>query len=97
VGRDPLIRGWERVNPSPDQTFAVWVGRIQPFHLGHLEILRRSLHVQDLPHVNGIVCHDDDVLDELAGKHTRAYNPFTPWSDSRWSGSVSPPCGSTAG
>jgi nicotinamide-nucleotide adenylyltransferase len=59
--------------------YAVWVGRIQPFHLGHLTILRRSLSSLDLPHVNGIVCHNDDVLAEPTGKHTLAYNPFTPW------------------
>jgi len=61
-------------------TYAVWVGRVQPFHLGHLEILRRSLRSQECPHVNGIVCHDDAVLDDgSASKHTRCYNPFTPW------------------
>lgn len=57
-----------------------WVGRLQPFHVGHLAILQRSLETWDLPHVNGIVCHDYDLLGEdLPAKHARAYNPFTPW------------------
>jgi nicotinamide mononucleotide adenylyltransferase len=63
-----------------NERYVAWVGRLQPFHVGHLSILRRSLETWDLPHVNGIVCHDYDLLDgNLPAKHSRAYNPFTPW------------------
>jgi nicotinamide mononucleotide adenylyltransferase len=60
--------------------YAVWVGRLQPYHISHLSVLRRSLETWDAPHVNGIVCHDYDLMgSDLPAKHARVYNPFTPW------------------
>lgn len=56
------------------------MGRLQPYHISHLKVLQRSLETWDAPHVNGIVCHEYDLMSsDPPAKHARAYNPFTPW------------------
>lgn len=59
---------------------ALWVGRNQPFHLGHLLVLQRGLAEFPLPTVIGLVCQDlVPNLRDAAGKHNRTRNFLTPW------------------
>lgn len=57
----------------------VWLGRFQPFHVGHLEILRNGALQTARPQILGIVCYEG-VADgaELAGKDSAHFNIFSP-------------------
>jgi nicotinamide mononucleotide adenylyltransferase len=73
----------DEARPDPGETHAVWVGRNQPFHLGHLAILRESLRAFPAPHVLGLVCQRLIPTDRAEeGKHAPAFNPFSPWERS---------------
>lgn len=57
----------------------VWVGRLQPFHMGHLATLKRSLDLHGDPHISCIVNRMMTSTSESTGKHGIHYNPFTSW------------------
>jgi nicotinic acid mononucleotide adenylyltransferase len=66
---------------------AVWVGRFQPTHLGHLQILTESLRVVHLPHVVVLpydfravaLPHDNEYLVAAQNAYRPDANPLTVW------------------
>ncbi len=70
-----------------DGVRAVWVGRFQPVHLGHLEVLSRSLATLDMPHVAVLPFGLDrsqmepqsDYKRHLADAYLVDLNPLTVW------------------
>ncbi len=71
---------------SNQKVFACWSGRFQPTHLGHLEILKHSLKVLDLPHVcilttyfGWSTCGDDEYARHAKVNYSPSKNPFSVW------------------
>lgn len=65
-----------------DPPHYVYTGRFQPFHTGHLTMLRASLERFDGPHLLALVWSGGDVESELVRsdpKHLPAANPLTVW------------------
>jgi nicotinamide mononucleotide adenylyltransferase len=58
----------------------VWLGRYQPIHNGHIEILMRSLSVFTASHLVGITWTENDPLrNRPDAKFRESHNPFTVW------------------
>lgn len=81
---DAAITGLEHANFSAqrwsctsDTTFALFAGRFQPFHKGHLEAIKAALQSYDSI-VIGIQCDESPVSDALSPSHL-AHNPFNYW------------------
>ncbi|MFG1779955.1 hypothetical protein ACGFIG_26435 [Micromonospora sp. NPDC049048] len=67
-----------------ERLHAVWTGRFQPPHVGHLAVLRHSLAALPLPHVVVLTTHFGwRSTDEYGGLAAEAYdparNPLTIW------------------
>ncbi|WBB76681.1 hypothetical protein O7602_14585 [Micromonospora sp. WMMD1128] len=64
---------------------AVWTGRFQPPHIGHLAVLRRSLAALPLPHVAVLTTHfgwrstTDDYGHLAEAAYDPVRNPLTVW------------------
>ncbi|NBE79562.1 hypothetical protein [Micromonospora rubida] len=68
----------------PQRPHAVWSGRFQPPHVGHLAVLRHSLAVLPLPHVAILTTHfgwraPGDYGEQAAAAYAPARNPLTVW------------------
>ncbi|MFF0824166.1 hypothetical protein ACFYUR_27645 [Micromonospora haikouensis] len=66
------------------QVHAVWSGRFQPLHVGHLAVLRHSLTVLPLPHVAVLTTYfgwraEGDYGAAADDAYAPARNPLTVW------------------
>lgn len=66
------------------QQFAIWDGRFQPFHVGHLNFARKILEVTGLPLVIMIIQSSEaklagDYSKEVNRHHKLSRNPLTLW------------------
>lgn len=72
-----------------DEPFAVWTGRFQPPHLGHLGILKESLRQTPFPHCVAITSYtswmsSDSAFSEAAApSYAAERNPLTEWERMR--------------
>jgi nicotinamide mononucleotide adenylyltransferase len=67
-----------------EHTFAVWDGRFQPFHAGHVAVIRRILERYADPLVvmviqSTIVASDDPYIQAVNRHHAPERNPLTFW------------------
>nr|MDT0663353.1 hypothetical protein [Micromonospora sp. DSM 115978] len=71
-------------NPDAAGVHAVWTGRFQPVHIGHLTVLRHSVATLAMPHVAVLTAHfgwtsPGDYGERAAQAYTANRNPFTMW------------------
>jgi len=65
--------------------YACWTGRFQPTHIGHLEILKHSLKVLELPHVCILTTYfgwsscDGEYAHHAKVNYFSYKNPFSVW------------------
>jgi nicotinamide mononucleotide adenylyltransferase len=65
---------------SQEAAAAVWIGRLQPYHIGHLAILQRSLDRLANPHIVALVCHDWRPFGGAeTGSAKGKAHPFSAW------------------
>jgi cytidyltransferase-like protein len=69
---------------AADQVFAVWDGRFQPFHFGHLAVIRRILEHFQLPTVvfviqSSVATPANAYSAEVNPHHAPERNPLTVW------------------
>ena len=67
-----------------DQLYAVWDGRFQPFHLGHVAVIKAIVTQFDLPLVVMIIQSSEeapntDYTASVNAHHTLDRNPLTLW------------------
>jgi cytidyltransferase-like protein len=72
------------MNFDPDQLYAVWDGRFQPFHLGHVAVIRAILNHFHLPLVVMIIqstaeSPSNDYVAQVNPHHAPKRNPLTLW------------------